>query len=109
MDQILTVAAVAQADFQARVGQIGHQNWDRRSNILFDALPEFTNFREVCAVSWAWETEAVQGAESIFKAWEQSSGHWRWVNGRCSIWGYGMAFNAKQNLWYGTGIFGDRR
>lgn len=108
-DPILQSAAVFHADFQAQKGKLGHQHWDMRSAELFKALPEHTNFREVAAMSWAWEMETEKGAGSIFDSWRQSPPHWRWVNGACDIWGYAMKFNSKLKLWFATGIFADRR
>jgi len=109
LNTVLQAAAVFHAGYQSDKGRLGHQNWDFRSAELFKALPEFTNMREVCAQSWNWETAVVEGAQSMFKAWEDSPGHWQWVNGSCSIWGYAMKFNPVLKLWFATGIFADRK
>jgi hypothetical protein len=106
LNPTLQQMAQAHAAFQAEFAEMGHQRWESRSGLLFKQLPEYTGFREVCAYSGY---EQIKAAQNIFNSWRQSRHHWPWVNGRCDIWGYGMAFSTVSNLWYACGIFADLR
>lgn len=103
---ILQEAAQGQAAYQAELGEMGHQRWASRSELLFKLLPEYTGFREVCAYSGY---RFPQVAKNLFESWWKSKAHWVWVNGHCDIWGYAMFQNEQNKLWYATGIFADRR
>ena len=106
LNPILQQAAEGQAAFQAEYGEMGHQRWKDRSELLSKLLPEYTGFREVCAYSGY---HFPQVAKNLFESWWKSKAHWVWVNGRCDIWGLGMYQSAQTNLWYACGIFADRR
>lgn len=105
---ILQVLASTHAGYQAQVGKQGHQGWDSRYKTLAYAMPECSEFKEVCAQSWDWNTMQ-EAAPEMFNSWRQSPGHWSAVNGRCSFWAYAMSLNEKQNIWYACGIFANLR
>lgn len=102
---VLQKAAQFHADYQARRGVQGHQNWNSRVKDLYKDVPECGEFKECCAESWDWNTRE-QAAPEMFNSWRQSPGHWSAINGRCDFWGYAMALNKKQNIWYACAIFG---
>lgn len=50
----------------------------------------------------------LEGAEQLIYMWSQSSGHW---GNMCTPWaafGYGMAWSAAGNCWFGCQVFDDR-
>jgi len=98
---ILQSMAQRHAGYQARVHQIGHQNWDARFQELVGKMPGY-RFAEVCAMSWRNQGEQ-DAADEIFKSWRASPGHWSTVNGTCVFWGYAMS-RGTDGIWYGTGI-----
>lgn len=104
----LQVFAADHALYQAQVGKQGHQLWDSRVKAIASQMPECSEFKEVCAQSWDWNTME-EAAPEMFNSWRQSPGHWSAVNGRCSFYGYAMALNQKQNVWYATGLFATLR
>lgn len=93
------------AKYQAEINTQGHHNWNNRFQQLHIAMPDQKTFGEVCAESWEWELDADMTviAKSMFKSWEQSSGHWAWVNGECQYFGWAMARGSR--VWYANGIF----
>lgn len=107
-NDILQEMAQRHADYQARVGRQGHQNWDSRKRELMRELPQFSSIEEVANESWPGQDER-EAAEEMFKSWRKSSGHWGYVNGRCDAWGYAMAYSQQKRTWYACGLFGDRR
>ena len=102
--QILQGMAEEHAAYQAYLGKQGHQRWDERSEVLRKLMPECSEFKEVCAQSWDWNSME-EAAPEMYNSWRQSPGHWSAVNGRCDFWAYAMSFNGNQNLWYATGLF----
>lgn len=104
----LQAAAEEHADFQAELGLQGHHFWGRRVQELREWLPAFHDFKEVCAESWSWNTEA-EAAIEMFNSWRQSTGHWAAVNGPCDIYGFAMSFNKRKNIWYACGILASLR
>lgn len=106
--EILQAMASDHARYQASVGKQGHQGWSRRYKQLADLMPECSEFKEVCAESWDWNTME-EAAPEMYKSWRQSPGHWSAVNGACDFYGYAMALNEKQNVWYACGIFANLR
>lgn len=102
---ILQTMAQEHAETQASEDKLGHQGWPSRSKWLFSAIPDAIGFREVAAQTAYAEDQA---AAHLFEAWWKSPDHWPWVNGQCDFWGYGMA-RGKSGMWYGCGIFADRR
>jgi hypothetical protein len=108
-DETLQAMAERHADYQARVGRQGHQNWNRRFQELVRALPGYTNIQEIAAESWPDKSGEDEAAWEMFNSWRQSPGHWSVANGECAIWGYAMAFCQRKTTWYAAGCCADRR
>lgn len=106
-DLTLQSMAIEHAQYQARLGQQGHQLWDERVKRLYAALPNFGEFAEVCAESWP-DQLVEDAAEEMYKSWRQSPGHWEAVTKPNDGWGYAMAFCDRRRVWYACGVFGYR-
>lgn len=102
---VLQAAAEEHAEFQARWGQQGHQNWDARKARIWQQMPGVRSIEEVANESWPGQDEAA-AANEMFRSWRTSSGHWGYVNGRCRYWGYAMVLG-RNRTWYACGIFAD--
>jgi len=103
-----TLQAMAEehAAYQARVGKQGHQLWAERVKRLMADMQDCNSFRECAAESWPGQNEE-ESAEDAYKCWRQSPGHWSAINGSCSFWGYAMAYNGRQKIWYSCAVFAD--
>ena len=100
-------AAEAQAAYQARVGEQGHQNWKQRVKVLMRQMPQCSEFREACNESWP-DQNVKDAALEMYKSWKESPGHWSAVNGPCTFYGYAMV-RGSNGVWYACGIFCDAR
>lgn len=105
----LQAAAQQHANYQASIGQQGHQNWDQRKNQVQSQLPGY-NVEECAAESWPWTARDIPASASeMFNSWRQSPGHWAAVNGSCAYWGYAMAYCQRNQTWYAAALFANGR
>jgi len=103
---VLQAMAERHAAYQAKVGKQGHQLWaTERSKQLYRDLPICSSFAECVAESWEGQDQEA-AAQDAYKCWRQSKGHWSAINGPCSFWGYAMAYNQGQKIWYACAVFG---
>jgi hypothetical protein len=104
---LLAAETQSHAAHQASINLQGHHNWDSRFQTINEKLGSGMVSREVCAESWPGQ-RLVAAAHECVHSWRQSSGHWEAVSGKHHCFGYDMKLGSR-GIWYGTGIFGDRR
>ena len=97
-------AATEQAAYQAKVNQLGHQNFGSRTNKLLAEMGGGSP-SEICAQGWSGEG-VFEAAIGCVRAWRASSGHWRYMKAPHTYYGYDMV-KSKNNTWYATGLFVD--
>lgn len=99
--------AIDQANRQARLQKQGHHGWNRRFQFINKELPAGYQAVEICAESWPNEN-MLEAAFEIVHSWRRSPGHWKQVMKHHDYWGYDMS-KGMNGIWYGCGIFGDKR
>jgi len=106
-DTTLQAMAERHAQYQASVGEQGHQGWEQRQAELARTATGYRHFVEVAAQSDPGQGEQPAASE-MFNSWRQSPGHWEAVNSPCDAWGYAMAYRPQNQTWYAAAIFGHR-
>ena len=99
----LASGAASHSNYQASLGQQGHQNFGSRFNHLSGATGGPVS--EVVAESWPGQN-MIDSCIDCVRSWRGSSGHWRGVSGRHRAFGYDIR-RGRNGIWYGTGIFAD--
>ncbi|MBA4104373.1 MAG: hypothetical protein C0485_01345 [Pirellula sp.] len=99
----LANGAASHSNYQASIGQQGHQNFGSRFNQLSGATGGAVS--EVVAESWP-NQNMIDSCIDCVRSWRGSSGHWRGVSGRHRAFGYDIR-RGGNGIWYGTGIFAD--
>lgn len=99
----LANGAASHSNYQASIGQQGHQNFGSRFNQLSGATGGAVS--EVVAESWP-NQNMIDSCIDCVRSWRGSSGHWRGVAGRHRAFGYDIR-RGGNGIWYGTGIFAD--
>lgn len=99
----LASGAASHSNYQASIGQQGHQNFGSRFNQLSGATGGPVS--EVVAESWP-NQNMIDSCIDCVRSWRGSSGHWRGVAGRHRAFGYDIR-RGRNGIWYGTGIFAD--
>lgn len=99
-DELLTKLAEGHAEYMAKTGVQGHQNFQAR----YDQIRKELGLRatEICAESWSWETTVEDAARSMFDSWQRSDGHWKVCAGEWDC--YGAAMAKGRRVWYGCVI-----
>lgn len=87
----------------ARGYQGNHPGWDARCEYARQHAGSY-EYSEITAESWPGQNET-QSATEILNSWRQSPGHWSVANGRCKIYGFGMA-RGRNGIYFGVGIIG---
>jgi len=90
------------SEYQARIGVLGHQNFNARASRIGQELG-IGGASEVCAQSWPNEG-LLEGAIGCVRSWRSSSGHWKAVRAQHHFYGYDMVRGCN-NVWYATGLF----
>ena len=95
----LAAEAMGHGSYMARVGQQGHQGFDRRYERL--RRQGFRNVAEICAESWPWQRDdsRLDLWRDAFKLWRQSPGHWSVAGRRHRAYGAGQA-RGRNGIWY---------
>jgi hypothetical protein len=99
----LAQGAASHSNYQASLGQQGHQNFGSRFHQLSGATGGPVS--EVVAESWPGQN-MIDSCIDCVRSWRGSSGHWRGVAGRHRAFGYDIR-RGRNGIWYGTGIFAD--
>ena len=97
--EVLQLAALKQAKYQARVLDQGHHKWAQRKKRLLSQLPGY-QIEENVAEAWPDDTR-VEAATEMFYSWERSPGHWSLCQRRCQFYGINMA-KGDNGIWYAT-------
>lgn len=103
----LSQEATSHSEYQAKVRQIGHQNWDSRFRRIISKMPNQHSASEVCAQSWPNEN-ILEAAIGCVYCWRYSAGHWKGVSGKHPYYAYDMK-KGSNGIWYATGIFAKKR
>jgi len=106
LSALLAGEARSHSRYQARIRLQGHHRWASRFRRITARLPGGLVATEVCAESWQGES-LVEAAIECVRCWRLSSGHWSAVRANHRIFGYDMKRGAN-DVWYATGIFGQR-
>jgi hypothetical protein len=100
-NRYLCEEAELQAEYQARTGVLGHQQWDTRFQRIVGRLRGGAP-REICAESWPGQN-LVEAAVECVRCWRSSSGHWSALRSRNRSFGFDMK-RGNDGIWYATGI-----
>jgi hypothetical protein len=101
----LQKAAIAHAEYQAEKHKQGHQDWEKRVQVLRKLLPQCHTFAEVANESWPGQDQQAAAYE-MYRSWKLSPGHWSAVNGKCRYYGYALR-RGDNGVWYACGIFAE--
>jgi hypothetical protein len=93
--------AKSQAEYQARTGVQGHQQWESRFQRIVSRLHGGAP-REICAESWPGQN-LIEAALECVHSWRTSSGHWSAVRTRTRFFAYDIK-RGNNGVWYATGI-----
>ncbi len=104
ISEAITKEATGHSQYQARTGQLGHQNFGSRSSRASAAVGG-GGASEICAQGWANEG-LYEAAIGCVRAWRNSSGHWASMKRSHRYYGYDMV-RGRNNTWYATGLFVD--
>jgi hypothetical protein len=101
----LMQSAQQQAEYQARVCEQGHQNWDERKYAIEQSFSGQVDVEEICAESWPLEYQddktPVGIGRGMWDSWRQSPGHWAVCTAAHKHVGYGIA-QGRNGVWYAT-------
>ena len=100
-DAYLLEEARMQAEYQARHGVQGHQNWGMRFQRIVGRIRGGAP-REICAESWPGQN-LVEAAVECVHSWRTSSGHWSAIRFRNRYFAFDMK-RGNNGIWYATGI-----
>jgi hypothetical protein len=100
-NRYLCEEAELQAEYQARSGVLGHQQWETRFQRIVGRLRGGAP-REICAESWPGQN-LVEAAVECVRCWRTSSGHWSALRSRNRSFGFDMK-RGNNGIWYATGI-----
>jgi len=89
------------AEYQARYGVQGHQQWETRFQRIISRMRGGSP-REICAESWPGQN-LVDAAVECVHSWRTSSGHWSAIRSRNQCFGFDMK-RGNNGIWYATGI-----
>ena len=100
MHPFLMQLASEHANYMARIGVQGHQEFDSRFQKIIQAGVGRTA-AEICAESWDWQVSESMYALGweMFKCWSQSPGHWSVASKKHIYFGAAMA-KGSNGVWY---------
>lgn len=100
---VLAGEAEQHSQYQARIANQGHHQFDSRFHRINGRLPGGLMVQEVVAESWPGQG-LFEAALECVASWRQSAGHWGAVRSRHPVFGYDMK-RGLNRVWYATGLF----
>ncbi len=88
-------------DYMIERKQISHDNYDKRTELLYEAGGSGSG--EIVAYNCSGSMTATKGAESCANSWINSPGHWELMKKRWD--GYCYAMKRTGNCYYCIGLF----
>ncbi len=89
------------AQYQAKTGVLGHQNFGARSSRIAAAIG--LRPAEVCAVGWS-NKGLFEAAIGSVRSWRGSPPHWASVRAKNRYYGYDMV-RGRSGSWFAVGLF----